>query len=152
LVEQCGTTVTIRNDPQRGFVDPHQEIVMSRKRHLDPASGTAPCAAPVRWLVQADVTLVQRSIADIAPEWTVELHGLCAEEATLVLLPEGGDDAMGPSFLISQDGTGYLVDQVHWDLVSEIGIFPSLAAAMAAVCACLGLYIAGDAPRPYTLH
>jgi hypothetical protein len=106
----------------------------------------------VRWLAQADVTLVQRAIADIAPEWSVELHGLCAEEATLVLLPDGGDDARGPSFLISQDGTGYVVDQVHWDLVTEIGIFTSRDAAMAAVCACLGLYIAGDAPRPYTLH
>jgi hypothetical protein len=105
------------------FVGSHREIVMSIRRHVDPSSKAAPCAAPVRWLGQADVTLVQRAIADIAPEWSVELHGICAADATLVLLPASGDDAMGPSFMISQDGTGYLVDQVHWDLVTEIGLF-----------------------------
>ena len=135
-----------------GFVGSHREIVMSIKRHVDPTSKAAPCAAPVRWLGQADVAFVQRAIADIAPEWSVELHGICAAEATLVVLPGSGDDAMGPSFMISQDGTGYLVDQVHWDLVTEIGIFTSPATAVAALCACLGLYITGDAPRPYTLH
>jgi hypothetical protein len=125
---------------------------MSIKRHVAPISKTPPYAAPVRWLEQADVRLVQRAIADIAPEWSVELRGMCAAEATLVLLPASGDDAMGPSFMISQDGTGYLVDQVHWDLVTKIEVFTSPHAAMAALCTCLGLYIAGEASRPYTLH
>ena len=125
---------------------------MSINRHAQATSKAALHGAPVRWLRQADVTRVQHAIADIAPEWSVELHGICAAEATLVLLPASGDEAMGPSFLISQDESGYMVDQVHWDLVTEIGRFTTLAAAMSALCACLGLYITGDAPRPYTLH
>jgi hypothetical protein len=134
------------------FSSLHREIVMSIKHHTDAISKAALHAAPVRCLGQADVALVQRAIADIAPEWSVELHGICAAEATLVLLPANGDEAMGPSFMISQDRSGYLVDHVHWDLVTEIGIFTSFDAAMSALCACLGLYITGDAPRPYTVH
>jgi hypothetical protein len=125
---------------------------MSIKNRIDFISRSKPSAAPVRPLGPADVTHVQRTIADIAPEWSVELHGICAAETTLVLLPADGDDAMGPSFMISQNGTGYLVDHVHWDIVTEIGIFGSLDAAAAALCACLGLYIAETPPAPVTLH
>ena len=54
-------------------------------------------------------------MAEIAPDWSVELQGICAEEATLVLMPDGGDDANGPSFVISQETFGFRMDQVHWD-------------------------------------
>ena len=43
---------------------------------------------------------------EIAPDWAVELEGICDEEATLVVLPEGGDDAIGPSFVISRETYG----------------------------------------------
>ena len=40
--------------------------------------------------------------------------GICANEATLVVTPEDGDDETGPSFVISRETYGLRLDQVHW--------------------------------------
>ena len=77
--------------------------------------------------------LVQRAMAEIAPDWAVELEGICTEEATLVVVPEDGDDAIGPSFVISRETYGLRVDQVHWDALTEVGVFASLARRRAAL-------------------
>jgi hypothetical protein len=125
---------------------------MSSKRSLTRFSVPAPAVVHLHPLGIADLALVQRALDEIAPEWSAELHGICADEATLVLLPDGGDDAMGPSFMISRDAAGYLVDQVHWDIVTEVGIFTSLNDVIAAVR--LRLVHGMDEPTgtSYTLH
>lgn len=106
---------------------------MSIKRLGHHSSQTSTFAAPVRPLGDSDLALVQSAMAEIAPEWSVELQGICVEEATLVLLPEGGDDAMGPSFMISRETYGFRLDQVHWDVLTEFGVFASLNEVVAAI-------------------
>lgn len=107
---------------------------------------------PVRPLGNADLALVQDAMAEIAPEWSVELHGICVEEATLVLLPEGGDDAMGPSFMISRETYGFRLDQVHWDVLTEFGVFTSLKDVVAALGTRLRFFPDMGIPASGTVH
>jgi hypothetical protein len=119
-----------------GF-DPHQE------------SGFNMPFAPIN---DADLALVIGAMAEIAPDWSVELQGICAGEATLVLLPEDGDDATGPSFMISRETYGFRLDQVHWDVVTEFGVFASLADIVAVLAARLAFYPGLAVPASVTLH
>lgn len=109
-------------------------------------------AMPFRPLGGADLALVRNEMAEIAPDWSVELHGICAAEATLVLLPESGDDAMGPSFMISREACGFRLDQVHWDVVTEFGIFASLHDVVAAMAGRLVFFPGTATPASVTLH
>lgn len=125
---------------------------MSIKRlgHLSSLDSTF--SVPARPLGNADLMLVQNAMADIAPEWSVELHGICAEEATLVLLPEGGDDAMGPSFMISRETYGFRLDQIHWDVLTELGVFASLDDVVTALGVRLAFFPGMAIPASVTLH
>jgi uncharacterized protein (DUF58 family) len=106
---------------------------MTDKRSAAPSSAKPTWTEAVPPLSAADAAMVKRVVAEIAPEWSVELHGFCADEATLVLVPEDGDDAKGPSFLISRDPGGIKLDQIRWDELTEVGIFPSLQEAVLAL-------------------
>ncbi len=106
----------------------------------------------VRPLSDADLVSMQFAMAEIAPEWSVELQGICAEEATLVLLPDAGDDANGPSFVISRETYGFRLDQVHWDTMTEVGVFPSLTEIMSALRPRVAFCTAIAAPAGVTLH
>jgi hypothetical protein len=100
----------------------------------------------------ADLILVQAAMAEAAPDWSVEMQGICADEATLVLLPEDGEDAMGPSFMISREAFGFRVDQVHWDVVTEIGVFASMHDIVDVLRLRLAFSAAMEAPASVTLH
>ncbi len=90
-------------------------------------------AMPSRPLGLAEARFVEDALSDVAPDWSVDLEGVCEHEASLVLLPEGGDDAMGPSFVIRRETFGFRLDQLHWDKIQELGIYPALADAVTAV-------------------
>jgi hypothetical protein len=125
---------------------------MSIKRPGYHTSADSSFAVPFRPLGSGDLALVRNAMAEIAPEWSVELHGICENEATLVLLPEGGDDAMGPSFMISREAYGFRLDQVHWDEVTEFGVFASLHDVVAALGARLALAPELTTPASATVH
>ena len=119
-----------------GF-DPHQESGFNMQ--VDPIN-------------DADLAFVTGAMTEIAPDWSVELQSICADEATLVLLPEDGDDAMGPSFMISRETYGFRLDQVHWDVVTDCGVFASLADVAAVLAARLAFYPGLAVPASVTLH
>jgi hypothetical protein len=125
---------------------------MSIKRYGFQTSRDLAFAVRVRRIGGADLALVQGAMAEIAPEWSVELQGICADEATLVLLPEDGDDAMGPSFMVSRETYGFRVDQVHWDVVTEIGVFASMNDVVDVLRLRLAFCIGLEAPASVTLH
>ena len=91
-------------------------------------------------------------MADVAPEWSVELQGICADEASLVVLPEDGDDAKGPSFMISRETYGFRIDQVHWDVVTEIGVFAAMADIVRVLRLRLAFCYGVETPNSVTLH
>lgn len=90
-------------------------------------------ALSTRTLGMAAWGIVDRMLAASAPDWSVELSSGCTEEACLVLLPEGGGDENGPSFVISQDGDGFGLDRLQWDVMHRIGTYETLADVVAAV-------------------
>ena len=95
---------------------------MSIKR---PGTLTSPDLAftyRVRPICGGDLALIRSALAEFAPDWSVELQGFCADEAIIVVVPEDGDDVTGPSFMISRETYGFRVDQVHWDVVTEVGV------------------------------
>jgi hypothetical protein len=90
-----------------------------------------------------DLALVKAAMADSAPEWTVELHGICSDD---------GEDEMGPSFMISRESYGFRIDQVHWDVVTEIGVFATMRDIVKVLRHRLAFHFSGEVPVSVTLH
>jgi hypothetical protein len=109
-------------------------------------------AVPVPPISGAEVALVRRAIGEAAPDWSVELQGICADEAMLVVLPEDGDEATGPSFMISRETYGLRLAQMHWDTLTEVGVFASMKNVLAALTARLAFYPDLAVPASVTVH
>jgi hypothetical protein len=106
---------------------------MSTKRFSQQTSPKLALAAPIVPLGQSDLRFVQLALRELAPAWTADLVGICAFEATLVVVPFDGDDVIGPSFLISRETCGFRLDQVHWDMMAEVGAYESLSDVVSAL-------------------
>ncbi len=117
--------------------------------HLNIDSAIAVRVGP---LGEGDRALVQIGIADIAPAWSVELEGICPGESALVLLPDGGDDSNGPSFVITRETFGFKMDQVYWDTLTEVGVYSSLHQVLHALRSRLAICTSQSAPASVTLH
>ena len=81
----------------------------------------------------SDLQFVRDALVDITPDWCAELEGICADVATIVIVPEDGDDTTGPSFVVSREGFSYRLDQVRWDHMQDLGVFATLADVMTSV-------------------
>lgn len=125
---------------------------MSVKRPTSDLGRPAIIAVNSSPLGTVELRAMTDALADIAPGWTVDLLGICVEEATLVVLPEGGDDRLGPSFILSREAFGYRVDQVHWDLLTEIGHFTVFSEAAATIRQCVRLSIPMTVPPSVMCH
>jgi hypothetical protein len=123
---------------------------MATKRRYECSVGGF--AAQLPPLGDADLAYMQRAIAEIAPDWAVELEGICAEEATLVVVPDDGEDASGPTFVVSRETYGLRVNQVHWEALTEVGVFASLSDVVAALQVHLAFCVDMGAPASVTLH
>jgi hypothetical protein len=125
---------------------------MSIKRSSEQVSSEFAFPVRIRPIGGSDLAFVQSAMARTAPDWSVELQGRATDEATLVLLPEDGSDEAGPSFLVSREACGFRVDQVHWDVVTEIGVYPSIAdvadVLRGRLAFCAGLMV----PSSATIH
>jgi hypothetical protein len=106
----------------------------------------------VRPIGHADHVFMQMAMAAFAHEWSVELLGICTDEATLALVPDGGDDAAGPSFVIGRETYGFRVDQLHWDTVTEMGVFASLNDVIEVLRMRLALCSGLPAPGSTAVH
>lgn len=80
-----------------------------------------------------DAAYASGAIADVAPDWSVELHETFPGEASLMLMPEAADDAIGPTFVLHNRAGTFQLDQYQWDVYSELGAFESLRDAVHAV-------------------
>jgi hypothetical protein len=128
------------------------EITMATKRRYESITLAAGLTAQVSPLGDADLAYLQRAMAEIAPDWSVELEGICAEDATLVVVPDDGDDASGPSFVVSRETYGLRVNQVHWEALTEIGVFASLNDVVTALQVRLAFCVDMAVPASVTLH
>jgi hypothetical protein len=140
------------NGVERGVASQRLERAMSIKRRFEQNSLVTTFAAPVPPLGDTDLALVQRAMAEMTPDWAVALESICVDETTLVLVPDDGDDRSGPSFVISREAYGLRVDQVHWDEVTEIGVFASLIDVLEALRRRLAFSIDSTVPASATMH
>jgi hypothetical protein len=99
-----------------------------------------------------DLQIVEAMLADIAPQWSVELHGISAEDISLIILPEDGEDALGPSLMISREDYGLRLDQIRWDELTDMGTFPTLGDVVDAVARILQDYSDFRLPLSVTIH
>ncbi len=95
---------------------------MQPKFHSDPTS-----------LGARDLAYASGAIADVAPDWSVELHEIFPGEASLMLMPEAADDAIGPTYVLHSRAGAFQLDQYQWDVYSEVGAYESLRDAVHAV-------------------
>ena len=73
--------------------------------------------------------VVAKAVAAVAPDWSVQLSQDCIDEINLVIRPSYGGDEYGPTFVIYEELDEFIVDQVRWDVCTEIGAYPDLAEA-----------------------
>ena len=80
-----------------------------------------------------DRDVVLAMLEQVAPGWSAELNSSSPGESTIVVLPEGADDRLGPTFVLYRSGTRVHLDQVRWDEYRELGGFDRLDEALTAL-------------------
>ena len=80
-----------------------------------------------------DVDTVLALLDRIAPGWSAELNQTCPTDSTIVVMPEGANDLIGPSFVLHWHEGRIRLDQFHWDEYRKLGAFASLEDALATM-------------------
>jgi hypothetical protein len=84
-------------------------------------------------LTRDDLHVVVDLLAEIAPGWSAELNCASVDEATIVVLPEGANDLIGPAFVLHRGDGLVRLDQFRWDEYRKLGAFHSMDRALAAL-------------------
>jgi hypothetical protein len=101
---------------------------MPRPLHAQPISGpVSDDSAPLNW---ADLDLVRAAVAEVAPSWSTELNCGSLDESTIVVLPPGANDLIGPAFVLHRTRGRVHLDQFRWDEYRKLGGFASVEAAL----------------------
>src|SRR6266700_2437151 len=87
---------------------------------------------PLTW---DDLDRVQAALLGVAPAWTAELNCASPDESTIVVLPPGANDLIGPAFVLHRTKGRVRLDQFQWDEYRKLGGFRTLEEALAALCA-----------------
>jgi hypothetical protein len=80
-----------------------------------------------------DLDVVAGMLSEIAPGWSAELNHASADESTIVVIPEGANDLVGPAFVLHRSQGRVQLDQFRWDEYRKLGGFRSLDEALAAL-------------------
>jgi hypothetical protein len=80
-----------------------------------------------------DLDAVTDVLAEVAPAWSAELNRASADESTIVVMPEGANDLIGPAFVLHRYNGRVHLDQFRWDEYRKLGGFRSLEEALAVL-------------------
>jgi hypothetical protein len=78
-----------------------------------------------------DLDVVLSQLAETAPEWSAELNQASPDESTIVIVPQGANDLIGPAFVLHRSRGRVHLDQFRWDEYRKLGAFRSLDEALA---------------------
>jgi hypothetical protein len=95
-----------------------------------------------------DLDAVLGLLAEIAPRWSAELNHASPDESTIVVMPEGANDLIGPAFVLHRTHGSVHLDQFRWDEYRKLGGFQSFDGALAALRARLVPLVSGSRPAP----
>jgi hypothetical protein len=120
---------------------------MSHPAYAEPFSGR-PGAGPTH-LTSGDLNVVRATLREIAPGWSAELNQAGPDEATIVVMPEGANDLIGPAFVLHRLPGRVQLDQFRWDEYRKLGGFHCLDDALAAMRARLVPLLAPHFPDAF---
>ena len=80
-----------------------------------------------------DLDVVTSMLIEAAPRWSAELNQASADESTIVVMPEGANDLIGPAFVLHRQNGRVHLDQFRWDEYRKLGGFRSLDEALAVM-------------------
>jgi hypothetical protein len=93
-----------------------------------------------------DLDVVLELLTEIAPGWSAELNHASPDESTIVIIPEGANDLIGPAFVLHRSNGRVQLDQFRWDEYRKLGGFRSLDDALRALRARLVPLVNQSAP------
>lgn len=100
---------------------------------LSPRPGVRVPVTEASILTWDDLDAVNAFLAEFAPGWSPELNQTGPNEATIVVMPEGANDLLGPCFVLHRLNGRVRLDQFRWDEYRKLGAFASLREALAAM-------------------
>src|SRR5208337_3883056 len=72
-------------------------------------------------------------VAELGPNWSVELHDDIPGKATIVILPADLDAAIGPTLIIHADESAFHLEELDRDAYRKLGEHPVWADVLRAV-------------------
>ena len=88
------------------------------------------------------------SVAELMPDWSVELHLDVLREPMVVILAENIDDDIGPTLVVYRDETAFHLEELRWDAYRKLGTYQAWAGLVRAV----RVRLFWEMPFPMTLH
>ena len=88
------------------------------------------------------------AVAELIPDWSVELHLDVLREPMIVILAENFDDDIGPTLVVYRDETTFHLEELCWDSYRKLGDYPAWADLVRAV----RIRLNWEMPFPTTLH
>ena len=87
-------------------------------------------------------------VAEVVPDWLVELHYDEYGKAALVVMPDDPDDVVGPTLIIYTSGSTFHLDELHCDAYHRLGEHRGWAEILRAV----QIRLIWEMSFPTTLH
>jgi len=86
-------------------------------------------------------------VAELAPDWSVELRHDVLGCPTIVILPDDLDDANGPVLFVHREGSAFHLEELRWSTYRKLDEYRAWAEVLRAV----RIRLAWEAPFPTTL-
>jgi len=99
---------------------------MEDRRSKPPTSGPEP-------LGPRQCRHIAAVVAELVPDWSVELHHDVLGNANIVILPKDFDDAIGPTLFVHREGATFLLEEVRWGGYRKLDEYLAWADVLRAV-------------------
>jgi hypothetical protein len=86
-------------------------------------------------------------VAELAPDWSVELREDVFGAATIVILPESLDDVSGPTLFVRRGESAFHLEELRWGTCRRLDDYPAWSDVLRAV----RIRLVWEAPFPTTL-
>lgn len=86
-------------------------------------------------------------VAELMPDWSVELRHDVLGSATIVIVPEDLDDANGPILFVHREASAFHFEELRWGRYRKLDEYQVWADVLRAV----RIRLAWEAPFPTTL-
>jgi len=86
-------------------------------------------------------------VAELAPDWSVELRQDVLGTATIAILPANFGSVSGPAMFVHREGSAFHLKELRWSTCRKVDEYPAWADVLRAV----RIRLVWEAPFPTTL-